>query len=304
MATWTVDETLASIRTRADLLDSDARFSDTSLLLLLNEELGSWLVPLIAQMLSEYFVTTLDTVLTGATNLFNVPGDAVAGRVRLVQFLDANLRPRFNCVQVDPMDNVQWFASPWLGNLGQFYFQGDQLILLGPLPAGWYLRIAYERRPAQCVLIASCARITVIAGNVVTVNAFPAAMVAATPIDFVRGVGPWTTIGAAALPTPSGLTVTFTTLPTGLAVGDYLALRGQAPFCQVPQECIPVLRQWVAIYCASIKADQGLDAASGLLKATDLRMRKVLSPRSVGNKKAVGNGLASPVGGWPGIWGA
>jgi hypothetical protein len=255
-------------------------------------------------MLSEYFVTTQDTLLVGGTNFFNIPGDAVAGRVRLVQILDSNSQPRINCSQVDPMDNVRWLSSPWVGNIGQYFFQGDQLVLLGTLPTGWYLRLAYERRPAQCVLTSAAAHITNIAGNVVTVTAFPSGMVATTPIDFVRGTSPWTTIGAAALPTPSGLTVTFTTLPTGLAVGDYLALRGQAPFCQVPQECVPVLRQWIAIHCESIKADQGLDAAAGLLKATDLRMRKVLSPRSVGNKKAVGNGLASPVGGWPGFWGA
>src|SRR5579864_1579190 len=99
--TWTVDEALASIKSRADLLDTDQRFSDDVLLMLLNEELGSWLVPIIAEQRAEFFVVTQDTLLDGeSTRHINIPGDAVGGRVRLVQYLSTNKRPIFSLVQI------------------------------------------------------------------------------------------------------------------------------------------------------------------------------------------------------------
>lgn len=308
MVTWTVDETLTSIQTRGDLLDSDQRFSNTNLLLLLNEELVAWMAPVIAEMRSEYFLTTQLTQLNGVIRDFYIPSNAIAGRIRLLQLLDGNQFPRMNGVQVDLKDDVNWWAAPWLGNLGQFYFRGDELVLLGPLVAGWFLRITYERRPAQCVQVASCALVSNVTGSgpfTVTVSGFPSGMVSGTVVDFVRGNPPWNTYATQALPTPSGNNLTFASLPADLgtnpvAIGDYICFQGQAPFCQVPLECVPVIRQWLALHTEAIKSGaDGLAASAELQKETEVRMRKVLAPRSVGNLKAVNNGLAYPVGGYP-----
>lgn len=303
--TWSADETLASIRVRGDLLDSDARFTDANLLMLINEEVSAFLVPLIASFHSEFFITTKDIQLTpGIDRHFYLPGDAVANRLRLIQYLDANKRVVQSLDQLDPRDAENSYFGGFLGNYGTYFHRGNKVVVLGPIPANWFLRFSYERRVSELVLEADCAQVTDIASNVVTVSSVPATFNTDTIADFVQGSSPWDTIDTQPITNIAGLNITLASVPTSLAEGDFICLTGTAPRLQVPQECIPVLRQYLAAYCNSIKGAEGeTQAALALMEKSAKEMRKVLAPRNIGNKKAVGGGLGRAVGGWPGTGG-
>lgn len=309
MFAWNNNTLLASIRFRAGLASTtiDEYFTDANLLQLLNEELTSWLTPMVLEMRSEYLINSIDYAIgSNGGNAFYIPSGAVAGRLRCLRMCDGGHNPVGP--QLEQID-IKDARNLWGGIWGSFFFKDNAVVLTGVLPQGYYLRMDYEGRLSTCVSPTACAQITAISGTAVTVASIPSGYTSGVLIDFIAGSSPFTNLGTAALTAPSGNTFTFAAaLPSAqgraVQVGDWIALTGTSPFIALPQEVVPLVAQWMAVKCQEIKGDQKIDVSQAKYKEVQRQVVSVLAPRSLGNKKTPGSMLGAVMStgffGWPG----
>jgi len=310
---WTNDQLLTSVRFRAGLPSdsADAQFGDANLLQLANEEVTSWLTPIVLEMRQEYLINQVDystANAAGQQNNFYIPSNAVGNRIRLCRMLDGQhnpIGPQLEQIDLKDVRNT-WTPGIW----GCFYIQDNALVLIGNLPQGYFLRINYEQRLSTLVLVARCAQITGISGLAVTcAGGLPATFVNGALLDFVAGTSPFTGLGTVTCPTPVANTLTFTSaLPSAegrtVQVGDWLALTGTSPFIGLPQEVFPLFVQYMATKVQEIKGDKLIEVTQAKLQEVKRQTVSILAPRSLGNRKAPGSMLGQVVGpgiyGWPG----
>ncbi len=310
MNPWTTDQLLTSVRFRSGLPSdaADAQFNDTNLLQLANEEVVSWLTPLVLEMRQEYLINQVDysfATASGQQNNFYIPTNAVGNRIRLARILDSQhnpIGPQLQQIDLKDVRNL-WLPNAW----GTFYIQDNALVLVGTLPQGYFLRINYEQRLSTMVQTTRCAQITGISGLVVTCSGgLPGSFVNGALLDFVAGTSPFTGLGTVTCPTPVANVLTFTSaLPTAqgrsVQVGDWLALTGTSPFIGLPQEVFPLFVQYMATKVQEIKGDRLIEVTEAKLETVKREVKSILAPRSLGNRKTPGSMLGSVVG--PGVWG-
>ena len=287
-AQYTADAILAAIRSRANLPEADEAWSDSRLLDRLNEELQSWAVPFLMLERAEFLVTYSDTATVRDQTAYAVPSNALGGVLRSIHALDdgGNVWPM---QQVDIKEVGPAFAVAG-GVPSAFYMEGDNVVLVNtPKSDAWTLRMRYARTPSQVVLVSACAQITAIAGNVVTCSGgFPATFTNGAAMDFIHGGASFLPYsGSFSMPAPSGNNATFASVPSGLAVGDWLCLDGQAPFPQIPAAMIPALTQRVVAVVLEAQGDDRADREWRLFKDKVETMRSVLSPRVQANPKGL-----------------
>ena len=306
MQSWTNDTLLTSIRFRSGLPSTtiDEYFDDANLYQLLNEELTSWLTPLVLEMRQEYLVHSIDFPFAG-NNTFYIPAQAVGGRLRCVRMTDGQHNPIGpQLEQIDIRDVRNTFIP---GIWGAFYIEDNALILIGNMPQGYFLRMDFETRLSTCVSATACAQITALSGSVVTCGGgFPAGYTNGAKVDFVAGDSPYTLLGTAVFPTPVGNVATFAAaLPSAegrsVQVGDWVCLAGTSPYVGLPQEVTPLVAQYMATKVLEIKGDTDIQVTQAKYKELLRQVKGVLGPRSLGNRKTPGSMLGNVLG--PGLWG-
>lgn len=310
MLAWTNDQLLLTTRFRAGLPSdgADQQFTDANLYQLSNEEIVSWLTPLVLKMRQEYLIQSKFYPLANAsTNLnnFYIPANAVGNRVRLVRMCDGQknpIGPQLEQIDLKDVRNV-WIPGIW----GSFYIQDNAVVLIGNLPQGYFLKIDFEMRLPTLVSATACAQITSIVGDVVTCSGgLPGTFVNGALLDFIAGDSPFITLGTLVCPTPVGNTLTFTSPPPSAEgrsaqVGDWLAISGTSPFIGLPQEVFPLFAQYMAVKCQEIKGDVKIEVSQAKMKEVKDQVMSILAPRSLGNRKTPGSMLGQIIG--PGIWG-
>jgi hypothetical protein len=273
---YTTTALLASIRRRASIpTTSTTGGADADLLAYANEELQLRLTADIMRLREEYFAYNSDSAISGTS--YRVPKRAIGGKLRGVYLLDSSSNPLEVLQRIEP-ERVPDYGTDQ-SVLG-FVVEGNNVKLVpSATTTASYLRLSYHIRPNELATTGHQA-ITVVdtANNRVTVSS-TTGFTTSTPCDLLAGKPGFHHLAIDQTPTvvgsPAG-TVTFSALPSGLAVGDYLALAEKGPIPQIPAEYHPILAQRVAIkylqaggyleeLAGALRELEGMEAAVGVL---------------------------------------
>ena len=281
---------LASIRRRASIPSTATTGSaDADLLAYVNEELQLHMTAQLVQVREEYFLRHSDTALT-STTVYRIPTRAIAGALRNVQLLDNSGKP---VVQLSRLSQEKLAEYKNQTQAVGYLVEGNNIRLYPT--ASWggatTLRLSYFERPSEVVAIGNGTRaITVIntGTNQVTVSS-TTGFTTSTKVDFIRGTPGFETMTIDVTPTNVASTVlTFSSLPTGLAVGDYVSLAETSPVPQLPSEFHPILAQRAAIrFLAAVNDGEQLAVARGELGRMEAALGVLTAPRVEGGPRKI-----------------
>jgi hypothetical protein len=266
---------------------SDATLSDADLLRFADQETQGGIVPLMMSVRQDYFTTHDDVAIApgAAQNTLRIPTRAIGSKVLDVELIGAS-GEFVNVSQIN--SDAKDGAAPG------FWVEGNTIVLyLGASGGAWSYstcRLSYYQRPNRLVLPAAVGTISNIVGLAVTVAAMPATIVSTEPVDLVRAYP-----GHESLDTDRddhavvANTITFTgTLPSDLAIGDYVCLAEESPVPQLPTELQPVLVQRVVVRALEALNDRsGLEAAAAKLQVLEAAALKLIAPRVDGEPKRI-----------------
>lgn len=276
MSTTTTD-LISEIKILGSFPATNDLFSNSDYLSILNREMLSVVIPVLNTVNQEYFITYQDTVVTSGTDTYRIPKRAIGGTLRDVQLIDTAGNVQ-NLKRLFEEDKTSTSSG-----LNGYYLKGNNIIL-SPTPTNSSdtLRQVYFRRPSKLVATSSCAVITAIdtVNNQVTVSATPTSMTTGTSIDFVQGESPYDLLNTSvSISGVSGTTISFTSLPTELAVGDYLCPAGESCLPMVPDELVPMLVQAALCVCLSSKKDKSVELELQKLEQMKQSIISMLVPR-------------------------
>ncbi len=293
---YTSDALLPTLRLLPLMPSVQALFSDSDLLTIMTFEMASKIIPLIDNQQEEYFVTVRDIPFDQAVTVYDIPSRTVAGKLRSVSFLSPG--PNVAEVRVprlrpeDIMSNVNATGLAINPALWGFYVQNNKLVMyLNSTNGGnsnfQYLRLRFVRQPNNLVLSSACGRVTLVSGNNVTVSNIPGTFTTAQTYDFISNTPNFDALQDDAVCTAiNTLTMTFSSVPAGLQVGDWVCLSGQSPIPQIPYfPGFQLLLQLAAAKCLEVHGDvQGFNVA--MSQAADMKafFISVITPRVDANQ--------------------
>ena len=262
MQGYTTTDLLNSVKTRGMLPDaSTGSLSPDNLLELASEELHTVMVPMILAAREHYYEKLLDQTVVALNGVYSIPDRAIGGTLASVQYIYG-----INIIMLTPIEPASVTTIyPGLSPRG-FYFQNNSIVLY-PIPSttNYTLRMRYFQRPSKLAQTINCGQVTAFdpIGNTITVSSIPSSWTTGTVVDFVPSLLPYTPYALDQTITGvAGNVISFTTIPTTIAVGDWLAIAGFTPIPELPVEMFPVLAQ-----CTVCKALEALGDAAGLQAA-------------------------------------
>ena len=264
---------IANVKRRCSTPTSQSLFANTDFCALMSDEMKDILVPLIMSAKEDYFLTYKDYSIDGSTTTFAIPDRAIGQKVRNIDFYDATAVSFYEPTRTDL--NALGTPIQWT-DVGGYYIQDNDVIFTtAPTDTSKYVRMYYFRRPNNIIKTTLCGQITAIntGTKVVTLDNAPTTWTTSTTFDFIKGRGGFQSLGDDKVITAvSGFDLTFSaTLPTGLAVGDWVAEAGESPIPQIPYEghnCIAQL--------AAVKVLEALSDAN-MIKQADAKAQAMLA---------------------------
>jgi hypothetical protein len=296
---YTTTGLVASIQRRITLPDAQNLYSPDDLIAFMGDELSSTVIPLIHSVAQEYWVQRIDVPLVQNQTNYTIPIRGITNGLRLVTLLDTNgneieypkLRPE------NTASAYNWLSPFSTSTLYGFYLEGDHLVMFpdsvvtNPVNT---IRFRIERQPSQLCSVNEAGQITLIAGQVVTVNNIPTDWTTSLLFDLTNGQPQFTSKGddfAISNLNFGTSQITFTTtLPTNLAIGDWISVANTSPIPQIPYQVFPYLAQCVANLAMAGMADSG-PYQDGVRKLALMKedLLKLMQPRDMGNVETIIN---------------
>lgn len=265
----------------------DGRFEDSELLDLAYDALLSEIVPMVLDSREDYFVTYKDYAITADQSHYVIPTRALNGVLREVKLIRGS-----EVVNLERRD-LEDITSTATGTPDSFYINGNDVVLY-PTPSTTEntLRLYYFIRPSRIVTVAECGVITGISGNTVSLS-IPTGWTTSNTFDLIRGKAHYDVLAIdLEASSVSGGAITFTSsVPSILAVGDYVALAEETCFAFLPPEGHVALVQ-----CAVTSALESIGDPNAALSAQKADMLKktfqsVLKTRVQGQPKPLGRSI-------------
>jgi len=288
---YTTTDLLSSIRQRGSIpttTNTNNVNSTSNLLVLATEELHTRLLPLLMATRSEFFVAPIpdDQAVTANQSAYPISSRAVGMILRDVQLIDGSSVRSLRQIDSDQITTTS------TGAVEGYYLQHNNVILYPtPSSTSGTLRLRYFVRPSRLAATSACAQISAINAvtNTVTVNSLPSTWAVGNDMDMVSGSVPYQCrVMNKAITAISGSDVTFAALPTGLAVGDWLALAEYTPIPQIPFEFQPVLAQMTVVKALEALGDNdGVKRAMNDLQILQQNALLLVTPRNHGENKKV-----------------
>lgn len=272
---------LSQLRRKASLPDSQDLFSDSDLIGFFNDENLSVVTPWLNQQREEFFTTYKDFTVTSGTQFYSLPSRAFQGKIRDVQVIEnGNTRSL----------NRYWEEDR--GTLGSegFFVVGNKIELTPTPVRSFTLRVLFDRRPSTLVPVLDTARIASIDTNnsQVTVESAPSTFLTGVLVDLISSDSPHAADDDVTITAISGLTITLSSMPSNLQVGDYVQIAGQTPLIQLPIELANVLVQAVTIKIyESLQKYDAMKAATEMMGVQMRGLGDALNPRVAGESKKV-----------------
>lgn len=290
MPGYTNTDFLTSVRNQGNLpntTNNNNVNSTVNLLRVATAELHIRLMPLIMSVRDEFYVRTKDYAITSNQRTYLIPERASGMVLRDVQIVQGT-----DIRSLEPIQS-EHITTTSTGTPEGYYFEHDSVVLYPtPSSTSGTLRMRYFTRPSTLVATAECAQIASINTTLktVTVTTIPGSWVATTSLDFVRQNSPHTCleIDQAAVSVVT-TTIEFAALPSGLVVGDWLALAGETPIPQIPTDFRPVLAQMTVAQVLMANGDkEGAAAADRDVEKLSAYVLALITPRNQGaNKKII-----------------
>lgn len=277
---------ISSVQRRAFLPTNQQTFSEEAILAIADEQIKSRILPNIMAVREEFFVHPIEQTIVAGTAAYNIHSRSVGMICREVQIRDAG-GSITNLARIEP-ENVE---SSVAGAVTGFYLRNNQIVLhRTPSAAIGTLLQHIFLRPGDLVLTSAAGLISAIDTvlNTVTVSSIPSTWATGNIFDFVKQDGgqEYLAIESTSTDVTSNV-ITFSSLPTGLRVGDYVALKGTSPLLQMPPDYHPVIAQLTAAdmlgYMNQPGAQQAKANAEKMLEAA----QKLITPRVQGEDRVV-----------------
>lgn len=303
---YTVDQTsnslVSSIYRRTLAPNSQNALLPADLIILLDEEMRSTIIPLVLAAQEEYFVQNYDQAVVLGTYNYTIPTRAAFATWRDIVFVDqngneinmTNLAPEYLKITY-PVGNM-----PPLYTFG-FVLQNDHITLWPTTlntPTQYTLRMKIKRRPNTLTSYSNCGQVQTIntgTKEVTLTSAGDGSWTTATTFDVIPNTPQFTSRGDDL--TISNITsnvLTFNTLPTGLVAGDWVCPATLSPIPQVPFDMFPLLAQRGVIkYLESLGDSQNLQIAERRYQDMAVDFARTVSPRIQGTPKKIVNRTAS-----------
>lgn len=256
---YTTSILLDAIARRSFMPSGEITFTEAEQLLMADEEMRCLLIPSILKVREEFYVYPKDHSIVAGTSEYDIPARSIGMRVREVKLISGN--DVIDIPRIEP-EQVQTTTQ---GTPNSFYLKNNKVVLYPtPSASGDTLRVYYFLRPGDFVTVDSAAVISAIntGTNVVSVTTIPSSWVTGNIFDFIKQDGSHEYVDIEYTSTlVSGTDITFASLPSTLAVGDYMALKGQSPLVQVPIDYQPILAQAVATQMLDSMSQPGASKA-------------------------------------------
>lgn len=290
MAAYTTTELLTAIERQSFSPVNQSTFSTTDILSLADEVIKSHILPAILATREEYYISYYDHSLVSGTTAYAIPPRAVGMLAREIQYIDsAGNITNLTRVSVDRLhliSPVTTSAQP-----EAFYLRGDDVVVLPtPSASSGSLRIYFAVRPGDLIAAASGAVISAIntSTNIVTVSSIPSTWATADVFDLVQRNGSQRYLSLDLTSTlVSGSAITLPSLPSALAIGDYVSPASYSPLVQMPPDFRPVLATLVAAeMLLSMNQPSGEKMFAKGIRNLEIAT-KMITPRVIGEDEVI-----------------
>lgn len=289
MAAYTTTDLITSIRNRGNIPytsnDNNVN-SDTNLLITATEQLLIKLYPLLQSTREEFYVARKNFTITADQSEYVIPSRASGLVVRDIQLIDGS-----NITSLPIIDSER-ISTTTSGTVEGYYLEHNKIILY-PTPAttSGTLRVRYFLRPSRLAATSNCAQIASIDtnNNQFTVTSIPTSWATGSVIDIIQQSAPYANLAIDQTTTNiSSTTITLASLPSTLAVGDWVALAEYTPIPQIPMEFQAILAQLTVVKTLEAMGDREAAAYAFKDLQTDLtNMMTLVTPRNQGERKKV-----------------
>jgi len=230
----------------------------------------------------EFFLQSKDfTITQGGT--YRIPRRAVGAKIRDLKKVDSS----GNYSSIDRL-----FEEDRPKSQSGFYMLRNSVELSIDFSSGT-LRMSYLARPNTLVATSACGQITSIntGTNQVVISSTPSTFATNTVVDLIQNNNPYDLLAMdSTLTAVSGTTLSFASLPTDLAVGDWVCLATESPVPMIPEEMHPVLIQSALVKCLSSKKDKVYDQEMITLDKVTADAINMLDPRVENNSMKLRSG--------------
>jgi hypothetical protein len=298
MIDYSVNSLLLSVKQRAMSASNQNLLTDGDIVRIASEELQSVVLPFIESCKGEYYTTNEDQTFVQGQTAYTLPQRATGTKLRDVCLLD-NQNNEVNLPYIAPEDlKFTWAYAPY--QFG-FYPRDNQIILVfgNLIGSGSYnfVRMIYFRRPNTLCVTAASDATTANAGQVTAINTLtnevtldfvPPAWTTATLFDTINNLPPFqsradnSTVSAI-----SGFVLTFTTLPTGIKIGDWVSEANFSPIMQIPVEAQRLLETLTAARILQYSGDPAFQVFQAQAEQNKKDLLFILSPRVDGSPQKI-----------------
>ncbi len=277
---------------------TDEAYSSSDFLALANEEMQSYVVPLLMSVREEYFVWSEDITFSSSGRR-RVSTRAIGTKLRDV-LVSADSVDFYDIPRIEP-EYAHEYESGATGTPVAFYMQGNHVYFVPSTSYVGSMRLKWFMRPGYLVLPTDTSVSVISAINTSTNTLTTSAahnFTTSSTVDLVRSQPHFGTHQIdRALSAAAGSSLTTTTsLPSELVVGDYVVSAGNSPVPQIPVEFHALLAQRTA---AKVLEAMGNPAAGNAFTIADRMEKRLLttvadrtegSPRIIVNRRGPGWG--------------
>lgn len=286
---WTTTDLLSAIKNTQMIPDaSTGSLSPDVLLQYATETLHLQLMALILGVREKYYETYTDTSYTTSTTSIVIPARSIGETIASLQYLyGTDIKP------LEPIDPSQVATTQPAAQPNNFYFENNSVVFYPPPSASQgTIRMRYFQRPNRLAQTSNCAQITAFdSGTGVVTASIPTTWTTSNTFDFIPQTASHATPYGkdSAISAVTSTTITFTSLPSATAIGDWIALAEYTPIPELPFEFQSLLAQMTARRALqAINDSQGLANSQPIIQETIEAAVKILTPRDqYGSKRVV-----------------
>lgn len=267
-----VDTIISNIKIRAGFPD-DNYLTDSEILSILNDEQKVKILPFLLKLKGDFLIRNKDyTITSGST--YRLPKRIAANAIRDLKLYDGQSYTDLN----------RLFEEDRPYKRKGYYLNGNVIELSSDITTGT-LRLSYFLTPSELVLASSCAKVQSINSSTqVTVEALPSTFAVSSSVDIIQADQPNDILAVeSTIQNIASTTLTFTSLPDDLAVGDYICLAGETPIPRMPEEVHVLLMQAGLVARLRSKKNKAAKDEQEVYDKMAEDLTDMLTPRSKSN---------------------
>lgn len=285
MSKYDTDYLIDQVKRRGSFPSSQNLFTNARLILMLDDELKTRIVPFLMSFHDNHFLTSTEYTGNGSTVSFKIPDDAVGGKLKDISIYYSNGEPKYNPVPRIDVQNLLY------SNFG--YYVEDNYAKFYPATkaptSSDIIRMYYYKRVSDLVAVSEARQISNISGDDVdSATSLPSTFIAGAAVQIVSKKSPFKIVWTGEISSVVSNTITLDSTPTNAIVGDWLCLENQSVFPSIQVECVPLLCEAVVIKCMeSMNDESGMQNAMNNYAQMEAYVKSTLSPKVDSSPKKI-----------------